>query len=67
MTNLRSNPPRLATSLLRICCTRAQLEEIEGDLYELFTRRAARLGIARARRRYVLDVSAFASGKSRLA
>jgi hypothetical protein len=57
MTNLRSNPPRLATALLRVCCTRAQLEEIEGDLHELFTHGAARLGIAHARRRYVLDVS----------
>lgn len=42
--------------LLRVCCTRAYLEEIEGDLHELFARRAAREGLAYARRRYALDV-----------
>jgi hypothetical protein len=46
----------LAASLLRVCCARAYLEEIEGDLHELFTRRATRLGVAHARRRYALDV-----------
>ncbi|HKU39604.1 MAG TPA: permease prefix domain 2-containing transporter [Polyangiales bacterium] len=57
MSTHRPEPPRLAKSLLRICCTRAYLEEIEGDLHELFTRRAERQGLARARRRYALDVA----------
>lgn len=57
MTDQRSEPPRFATSLLRVCCRQAHLEEIEGDLYELFTRRVARVGLERARRRYTLDVA----------
>jgi hypothetical protein len=56
MSHQRPQPPRLATSLLRVCCTRERLEEIEGDLYELFTRRVARLGSKRARQHYALDV-----------
>ena len=56
MSNPRPEPPRFATSLLRVCCMRAYLEEIEGDLHELFMRRAARLGVARARRCYALEV-----------
>jgi hypothetical protein len=48
--------PKLATALLRVCCSPARLEEIEGDLHELFVERAARLGLEHARRRYVLDV-----------
>src|SRR5262245_46686899 len=56
MNNPPPEPPRFAKSLLRVCCTRAYLEEIEGDLHELFTRRAAHQGVARARRRYALDV-----------
>jgi hypothetical protein len=48
--------PKLATAVLRVCCPAARLEEIEGDLHELFVRRAAHMGAARARQRYLLDV-----------
>jgi hypothetical protein len=52
----RTRPPRFATLLLRACCTPSYREEIEGDLHELFERRAARMGAARAGRRYTLEV-----------
>lgn len=55
MSHPRPEPPRLAISLLRVCCKRARLEEIEGDLYELFARRAARLGLRRAGQRYAIE------------
>lgn len=56
MTEPNPELPRLASTLLRICCSAADLEQVEGDLYELFVRRAARVGAAKARRRYVLEV-----------
>jgi hypothetical protein len=40
-----------------VCCSPAYLEDIEGDLHELFLRRAGRIGLARARRRYLIDVA----------
>lgn len=57
MNPLLPQPPRVATALLRVCCTRVYRDEIEGDLYELFARRALRSGVPHARRRYALDVS----------
>jgi hypothetical protein len=51
-----TDPPRLARWLLRVCCTRARLEEMEGDLHEIYVRTRARSGAARARPRYVLSV-----------
>ena len=50
-------PPSYAIAALRVCCAPARREEIEGDLHELFQRRAERMGLAHARRRYVLDVA----------
>jgi hypothetical protein len=50
-------PPRLATALLRACCSRARCEEIEGDLHELFVRQVERDGRSRARRAYVVAVA----------
>jgi hypothetical protein len=54
---MSSQPPRAATVLLKMCCSPAYLEDIEGDLHELFLRRAGRIGVARARRAYLLDVA----------
>jgi putative ABC transport system permease protein len=56
MSNPTPQPPRFATALLKACCSPERLEEIEGDLCELFMRRTAREGIASARRRYTVDV-----------
>jgi hypothetical protein len=39
-----------------VCCAPARLEEIEGDLCEIYARRRARSGDKPARIRYVLDV-----------
>ena len=51
-----SDPPPLASKLLRACCRPARREEIEGDLFELYARRVVRSGVAAARRRYWRDV-----------
>jgi hypothetical protein len=51
-----AHPPRLAQRLLRVFCARARLEEIEGDLHELYARRLADSGVARARVGFVIDV-----------
>jgi hypothetical protein len=56
MSNRASQPPRLAIALLKACCSPERLEEIEGDLCELFVRQTAREGVARARRRYIIEV-----------
>jgi hypothetical protein len=51
-----ADPPHLARLALRVCCAPARIEEIEGDLCEIYARRRARSGDKRARIGYVLDV-----------
>ncbi|GAB3995540.1 ABC transporter permease [Spirosoma daeguense] len=53
-------PPRLADRLLRMLCAPHLQEEVLGDLHERYVVRVNRLGITRARRRYWLDVLAYA-------
>ncbi len=63
-------PPRLADALLELCYNACEVEEIQGDLYELFERRVAESGVRPARRKYWLDVLRFLvpfSGKRRIA
>jgi ABC-type antimicrobial peptide transport system permease subunit len=52
-------PPRLARRLLQWRCPADQLEELEGDLEELFRGWVGEVGPARARRRYWFDVLGF--------
>ena len=49
------DPPRVVTWLVRRLCIQSQLESIEGDLLELYTRRCLTLDLKRARRRYIAD------------
>ncbi|MDJ1473615.1 ABC transporter permease [Xanthocytophaga flava] len=49
-------PPRWATRLLHIFCPSHLLEEVEGDLEELFEQRIQHMGQTQARLRYVTDV-----------
>jgi ABC-type antimicrobial peptide transport system permease subunit len=51
-----SQPPRLARRLLHAFCAPHLLEEMEGDLDELFRQRVQSLGERRARLRYWRDV-----------
>lgn len=53
------NPPRWALRLLRWYCKPRYHEAIEGDLYELFDDRVARLGVKRARQLFSWDVIRF--------
>lgn len=50
------SPPRWATRLLRWFCAPHLVEEMEGDLDELFQQRIGEVGLRQARRRYVRDV-----------
>ncbi len=52
-------PPRLARRLLRWRCPADQLEELEGDLEELFADWVRQSGLARARYRYWFHVLGF--------
>ncbi|MDJ1466594.1 ABC transporter permease [Xanthocytophaga flava] len=49
-------PPRWATRLLHLFCTDHLIEEMEGDLEELFLQRVKLLGEKKARIRYIMDV-----------
>ncbi|CCH52448.1 Macrolide export ATP-binding/permease protein macB [Fibrisoma limi BUZ 3] len=49
-------PPRFAQRLLRWFCAPHRLDELEGDLDELFQQRAQEVGLRRARWRYWRDV-----------
>ncbi len=49
-------PPRWPLKLLRLFIKGKYLEEIEGDMEEVFHENAEQLGLNRARRLYVLDV-----------
>ena len=53
---MSNNPPRLATRLLHWFCSPHRVDELEGDLDELFQQRVEQLGLRRARWRYVKDV-----------
>ncbi|GAB3774200.1 ABC transporter permease [Spirosoma horti] len=50
------HPPRWATRLLYWFCAPHRLDELEGDLDELFQERVKVVGLPRARWRYVRDV-----------
>lgn len=52
----RQNPPRWATWLLHWFCAAHLLDELEGDLDELFQQRVCSVGLRQARWRYVRDV-----------
>ncbi|MBD2702327.1 ABC transporter permease [Spirosoma sp. BT702] len=52
-------PPRLADRLLRLFCAPHLHEEVLGDLHERYVVRAKRSGVAKARKRYWLDVAAY--------
>ncbi|GAB3494768.1 ABC transporter permease [Spirosoma knui] len=49
-------PPRIARRLLRWFCAPHLLDELEGDLNELFQERVESVGLRRAQWRYVRDV-----------
>ncbi|MEQ9303681.1 MAG: ABC transporter permease, partial [Marinoscillum sp.] len=53
------NPPKWAEKFLRWYCNSDLIEEIEGDIYELFYRRIDDKGVGFARRRFVWDVFRF--------
>ena len=53
---MKSTPPRWATRLLQWYCDDSLLEEVEGDLYELFHRRVGSHGLRQARLFYAWDV-----------
>lgn len=55
----KHTPPRLAGSFLRSYCRDEFLEEIEGDVYELFEIRIERLGPVIARLLFIWDVLRF--------
>ncbi|MBD0259676.1 MAG: ABC transporter permease, partial [Cytophagales bacterium] len=64
-----AQPPRLAEALLELCYNAHEVEEIQGDLHELFERRLALHGRRAARHGYWLDVLRFArpfGGRRRL-
>lgn len=52
---MRIRPPRLPGAVLQFLVSRDALEEIEGDLLELFESRVEEIGIGRARVRYYQD------------
>ena len=52
---VKSKPPRWADQLLATLCTPHLLEEIQGDLHERYGRDVARVGVAKADRRYILN------------
>lgn len=60
MNNKNSvKPPRLARAFLKRYCRNEFLEEIEGDIYELFEARLISLGPLRARLLFIWDVLRF--------
>ncbi len=56
MTPNKPLPPRWAEKFLAWYCRPELLEEIQGDIYELFEKRCQELGGKRARRRFIWDV-----------
>jgi hypothetical protein len=55
-----STPPRFATELLRRCSDPAQLEEVTGDLFEIYQRERFRVGRRRAAASYCVQVMSIA-------
>jgi hypothetical protein len=55
-----STPPRFATELLRCCSDPAQLEEVAGDLFEIYQRERLRVGRRRAAANYWVQVASVA-------
>ena len=53
------NPPNWADRFLRWYCNPRYLEEIEGDIYELFDRRIEHKGPRMARVKFIWDVFRF--------
>ncbi|SDD82374.1 putative ABC transport system permease protein [Dyadobacter soli] len=53
---MRPCPPQWATRLLHWFCAPHLVNDLEGDLLELFTQRVHTYGVPEARRRYVRDV-----------
>lgn len=66
MNGARSNPPRLASWLLRWQCVPTQLEALEGDLLELYERRLRARGPGHANARYWRDVVSACARQGRL-
>ena len=56
---MNPSPPKWADRFLRWYCHPYFLEEIEGDVYELFERRLEEKGLKKARFRFVWDVFRF--------
>lgn len=56
---MNQSPPKWADRFLRWYCHPYFLEEIEGDIYELFERRLEEKGLKKARFRFVWDVLRF--------
>ncbi|WP_428663227.1 permease prefix domain 2-containing transporter [Runella sp.] len=54
--NTKPQPPRWAHKLFRLFCARHRVEEMEGDLDELFHQRVETMGLSKARWRYAKDV-----------
>lgn len=59
MPKYHPNPPKLATCLLRWYCRKDLVDEVEGDLYELFQRRVEEQGDWKAKLLYWLNVLMF--------
>jgi putative ABC transport system permease protein len=56
---MNPQPPRLADRLLEWFCAPHLLEEVQGDLYERFTRDVQLFGLSKAKQRYWLNVLRF--------
>ncbi len=54
--DMKSRPPKYALDFLRFFCKESYIEEIEGDIWELFDRRVETIGLARARGLFIWDV-----------
>lgn len=56
MSNIPHHPPKWADKFLEWYCRPELLEEIQGDIYELFDKRCEQKGPTQASRRFVWDV-----------
>lgn len=56
---MNASPPKWTLQFLRSFCKEEVLEEIEGDLYELFMNKVEKSGVRFARRTFLLDVLKF--------
>jgi putative ABC transport system permease protein len=53
-------PPKWAAKMLEWACPIESLEEVQGDLQELFRWRVQQLGESKAKRQYILDIMSLA-------